>query len=460
MSQLGILEGKKHIHFMGIGGSGMFPLAQILHEMGFYLTGSDNNETETLDLVRKMGIPVYLGQRAENISGADLIVHTSAIMADNPEMIAARGSGVPVLERKDLLGLVSSWYSDAICVCGTHGKTTTTAMTAQILHEWGNDFGCVIGGKLPIIGGSGRRGSSDIMVCEADEYVDTFLKLSPDTAVILNIDEDHLEYFKSLDNLINSFHKFASMATKRVIYNAGDKNTLRAVEGISPEKKISFGWSDTCDYYPANIRSSGLLTEFDVYRRGEKILSTAIHVPGRHNVLNAVAAIAASESVGVPNGTAAKGISEFKGALRRFEKIAEIGGVTICDDYAHHPAEIAATLKAAKELGFKRIIAVHQPFTYSRTYRLLNDFAAALSNADEAVLTEIMGSREKNTYNIYSADLAAVTPNCTLTPTFPECVAYLKDHARPGDLIITLGCGDIYKVAKELAKELANGTDM
>lgn len=460
MSKYGVLEGKKHIHFIGIGGSGMFPLAQILHQLGYYLTGSDNNETETLDLVRKMGIPVYMGQRAENIEGADLIVHTSAIMADNPELIAARASGVPVLERKDLLGLVTTWYSSAICVCGTHGKTTTTSMTAQILYENGDDFGCVIGGKLPIIGGSGRVGTSDKMVCEADEYVDTFLKLSPDIAVILNIDEDHMEYFKTLENLKNSFAKFASNATKCVIYNGGDKNTVDALAKVGGVEKISFGWENTNDYYPVILSHSGLLTRFEVCHMGKRLLETEIHVPGRHNVLNAVAAIAAASASGVSPEVAAKGISEFRGALRRFEKITEACGVTVCDDYAHHPAEIASTLRAAKELDFKRIIAVHQPFTYSRTYRLLDDFAKVLSIADETVLTEIMGSREKNTYNIYSKDLAAITPNCTLTPTFPECVEYLAGHVKEGDLVITLGCGDIYKVAKALAKELENRQNM
>ena len=454
MADRNILDGKKHIHFIGIGGSGMFPLAQILHQKGFKLTGSDNNETETLELVRKMGIPVYMGQRAENIGDADLIVYSSAIMADNPELTAARSSGAPVLERKDLLGLVTTWYNSAICFCGTHGKTTATSLAAQILHEWGNDFGCVIGGKLPIIGGSGRVGSSDIMVCEADEYVDTFLKLSPDIAVILNIDSDHMEYFKTLENLKNSFNKFASNATKCVIYNGGDRNTRDAAEPVSGKEKITFGWEKTNDYYPEILKREGLLTEFEVYFRGEKLFKTELHIAGRHNILNALAATAAARFVGVPSEVCARGIAAFRGALRRFEKIAEIGGATICDDYGHHPTEIAATLSAAKELGFKRIIAVHQPFTYSRTARLLKDFAEALSLADEVVLTEIMGSREKNTYDIHSSDLCAITPNCVLTPTFEECIDYLKGHIRPGDLVITLGCGDIYKVAKGLARAL------
>ncbi len=449
-----ILEGKTRIHFIGAGGSGIFPLEQILLGMGYRLSGSDNNETETLDLIRSLGSEIHMGHRAENVEGADIVVYSSAIMKDNPEIVEAKRRGIPLLERKDLLGLVTRWYPNAVCFAGTHGKTTATSMAAQILYEWGDDFGCVIGGKLPIIGGSGRAGASPNMVCEADEYVDTFLKLSPDISVILNIDADHMEYFKTLDNLKNSFKKFATNATRAIVYNGGDKNTADAVGGIEGKEKVTFGWGEENDYHPENIVRNGLETRFDVIYKGKLLMKTAIHVPGRHNVLNALAAIAAMRITGVPDEVIERGISGFKGAMRRFEKIAEAGGVTVCDDYAHHPAEIKATLGAAKELGFKRIIAVHQPFTYSRTKRLLNEFADALSMADEAVITEIMGSREINTYGVCAADLAAITPNCTLTPTFEECADYLEGHVGPGDLVITLGCGDIYKVAKELGRRL------
>ena len=251
-----ILKDKKHIHFIGIGGSGMYPLAQILHSQGYYLTGSDNNETETLEAVRKMGIPVFMGQRAENIEGADLIVHTAAIMADNPELIAAKASNAPVLERSELLGIVTGWYDNAICVSGTHGKTTTTSMITQILFTAGVDLSAFIGGKLPCIGGSGRAGKSDIMVCEACEFVDTFLKLYPDVAVILNIDEDHLDYFKNLENIIKSFRKFSEMATKALIINGDDANTLKAVDGITGKEFITFGLDSKNDYYACLLYTS------------------------------------------------------------------------------------------------------------------------------------------------------------------------------------------------------------
>lgn len=448
-----ILTSSKHIHFIGIGGSGMYPLAQILHSRGYYLTGSDNNETETLDAVRKMGIPVFFGQRAENIAGADLIVHTAAIMADNPELIAARASDAVVIERSELLGLVTSEFERAVCISGTHGKTTTSAMLTQILIDSKIDISCVIGGKLNSIGGSGRAGKSDIMVCESCEFVDTFLKLYPDISVILNVDEDHLDYFKNLDNLKASFKKFADNATKCVIYNGDDENTCDVVKTLDKEK-ISFGWRRTNDYSAKILSVNGLLTEFEAFYKGETLGVFRLHVPGEHNVLNALAAIASARYVGAPIDGIKLGLDNFMGAIRRFEKIAEVRGVTIVDDYAHHPAEVSVTLSAAKKLGFKRLVAVHQPFTYSRTAMLLDDFAKALSIADLAVLTEIMGSREKNTYNIHSSDLQAKIDGSVLTPTFDECVAYLEKEVKEGDLVITLGCGDVYKVAKALAKKL------
>ncbi len=443
------LIGKKHIHFIGIGGSGMYPLAQILHKQGYYLTGSDNNETETLKAVRNMGIPVYMGQRAENIEGADLIVHTAAIMADNPELIAAKASGVSVIERSVLLGLITSMYDNAVCVCGTHGKTTATSMLTHIFIADGNDLTAVIGGKLKAIGGSGICGTSDTMVCEACEFVDTFLKLYPDTAVVLNIDCDHLDYFKTMENMKRSFTKFCSMTTKIIVYNGDDANTVEAVSAADTKARlVTFGRSGRNDYYPANINHvSGFHTEFDVYRQGALLGRAAINVPGEHNVLNAVAAIAAAVENGCKYDSAVKGLAEFHGAVRRFEKLAEINGITIVDDYAHHPTEVRSLLETAKGMNFGRVWAVHQPFTYSRTATLLNEFADALGIADKVVLTEIMGSREKNTYNIYSKDLAEKIPGAVWFPTFEEVAKYVIDNAQSGDLIITLGCGDVYKVA-------------
>ena len=434
----------------------MFPLAQILHKQGYYLTGSDNNETETLKAVRSMGIPVYMGQRAENIEGADLIVHTAAIMADNPELIAAKASGVPVIERSVLLGLITSMYDNAVCVCGTHGKTTTTSMLTHIFLADGNDLSAVIGGKLKAIGGSGLCGTSDTMVCEACEFVDTFLKLYPDTAVVLNIDCDHLDYFKTMENMKRSFTKFCSMTTKLIVYNGGDANTVEAVGAAETNARlVTFGWDSGNDWYPANIEKlDDFDTEFDVYRGDEKLGRVTIRVPGQHNVLNAVAAVAAAVENGCRFESAVKGLGEFRGAVRRFEKLAEVNGITFVDDYAHHPTEVKSLLETAKAMNFRRVWAVHQPFTYSRTATLLNEFAEALGIADRVVLTEIMGSREKNTYNIYSKDLAAKIDGAVWFPTFEEVADYVVKNAESGDLVITLGCGDVYKVGYLMIEKL------
>lgn len=427
----------------------MYPLAQILHTRGYYLTGSDNNETSTLDAVRKMGIPVVLGQRAENIAGADLIVHSAAIMDDNPELMAARASGVLTVERSDLLGLITEEYSKAFCVSGTHGKTTTSSMLTMILLEAGIDLSTVIGGKLKAIGGSGRAGKSEYMVCEACEFVDTFLKLSPNISIILNIDRDHMDYFKTMENLKHSFTKFCGLTTDLIIANGDDANTMEAVNAADTKARvITFGKTDKNDFYAADIRHiADFHTEFTLMHDGKALCDIAVHVPGIHNVYNAVAACAAAYSAGIPVAAMRGGLEKFGGAMRRFERLAKIKGVTFVDDYGHHPAEIAATLKTAKEMSFKRVWVVHQPFTYSRTAMLLDEFAKALSIADKVVLTEIMGSREKNTYNIYASDLAAKIDGCVWFPTFEEVARYVVDNVRDGDLVITTGCGDVYKVA-------------
>ena len=450
------LLNKKHIHFIGIGGSGMFPLAQILNSKGFFLTGSDNNETETVKLVRKLGITVFMGQSAENIKGADLIVYTAAIMSDNPELKAAKESGVLTVERSVLLGLVTSWYDKAICVSGTHGKTTTTSMLAHIFLADKVDISAVIGGKLKAIGGSGITGTSDVMVCEACEFVDTFLKLFPNISIILNIDCDHLDYFKTMDNLKLSFTKFIDITTDIAVFNGDDENTVQAVSASSfSGKRITFGWSEKNEYYPANIQKLGdFETQFDLLHKGVKVATIKIFVPGIHNVLNAVAACAAALEAGCSLSSLSEGLSSFWGAGRRFEKLADINGIIVVDDYAHHPAEVKATLLTAKAMSYARVWAVHQPFTYSRTFSLLDDFADALSIADKVVLTEIMGSREKNTYNVYSSDLCAKIENAVWFPSFEEVADYVSKNAEKNDLIITLGCGDVYKAADMIVEKL------
>ncbi|MBE6884464.1 MAG: UDP-N-acetylmuramate--L-alanine ligase [Ruminococcaceae bacterium] len=450
-----LLAGKKHIHFIGIGGSGMYPLVQILHSKGYTITGSDNNEGDTIEAERAMGITVHMGHDPKNFEGADLIVHTAAILPDNPELVAAKASGIPVVERSVLLGAVSADYDKAVCVSGTHGKTTVTSMITQILMETELDPTVVIGGKLDAIGGNGRAGNSEYMVCEACEFVDTFLKLHPYLSLILNIDADHMEYFKCIENSIRSFNRFAKLASGLVLANGSDENTRKALTEIE-KTVVLFGWDNSCDYYPQNIRMqiSGetVATVFELMYRGEKMTDIELHIPGKHNVINAVAACAAAAELGVSPKVIAEGIAKFRGAHRRFEILGHKNGVTIADDYAHHPAELEVTLTAAKEMGFKKVWAVFQPFTYSRTAMLLDDFARVLAIADRVVLSEIMGSREKNTYNIYAKDLCEKIEGCVWFPTFEEMALYTMANAEEGDLVITLGCGDVYKCAKMMLK--------
>ncbi len=443
-----ILKNAKRIHFIGIGGSGMCPLAEILHAKGYSLQGSDNNESSIVDRIRAMGIPVMMGQKAENIKGADMIVYSAAIQRGNPELEAALSSGIPTFQRAELLGEVSRHFSNCIGICGTHGKTTTTSMTVQTMLSAGLDPSAVIGGKLPLTNSYGRVGNTETIVMESCEYQDTFLHMSPDVAVILNIDEDHMEYFKTLDNLILSFTKFANSAAKAVIYNGDDANTLKAVEGITGKEMISFGFQNTNDYYAENIEEiSGAYTRFDIVHKGEKLGTVSLSVPGKHNILNALASIACALYSGAEFKNCIKGLEEFKGAGRRFEHLGTYNGIDFIDDYAHHPAELKVTIEAAMKLGYKTVWAVFQPFTYSRTVMHFDEFVDVLSIPDRCVMTEIMGSRETNTYGVYTSQLAEKIPNSVWFNTQEEVADYVVKNASAGDLVLTMGCGDIYKSA-------------
>jgi UDP-N-acetylmuramate--alanine ligase len=448
-----LLETVKRIHFIGIGGAGMCPLAEILHAKGYQLSGSDNNESDTLARIRALGIPVVLGQKAENIGDAEMVVYTAALLPDNPELVAAKASGVPTFERSKLFGAVTRKFGNVIGVCGTHGKTTTTSMLTQMLLGAEIDTSAVIGGRLPLIGANGRTGTADLLVCEACEFANTFLDLSPSVAVILNVDADHLEFFKNMDNLIAAFGKFAAMATDAVIYNGDDEKTLKAVALSGAKNLITFGYSDENDWYPMNITFyRGAFPGFDVMHKGAFVGHVQLGVPGRHNVLNALAAIAAAHHAGADLKKAFSALEAFGGAGRRFEILGEYNGVTIADDYAHHPAELRVTLEAAKKMDYNRVWAMFQPFTFSRTYMLLEDFADVLKIADKVVLTEIMGSREVNTYDIHTYQLAEKIDGSVWFDSFDTIARYLYENLAPGDLVITLGCGDVYKIAKKLIK--------
>ncbi len=443
-----LLDNVKRLHFVGIGGSGMCPMAEILHAKGYTLTGSDINESDTLERIRGYGIPVFMGHRAENIGDAQCVVYTAACKQDNPELVAAREKGIPCLERSVMLGLLSDRFPCTVAVAGTHGKTTTTGMITHILMEAGKDPSALIGGKLPLIGGNGRVGKSGFFVCEACEYVDTFLHLHPAVSVLLNIDADHLDYFKTVDNIVKSFHQFASQTSRALIINGDDERIRKSVEGLTGREIVTFGRAETNDYYPAELNEEDTACEdFTLMYRGKKLGRVNLIVPGEHNMMNAVAAAAAAHTLGCAPEDICGALNKFSGVHRRFEVLGTFEGVTVADDFAHHPTELTAVLSSAMRMGYHEVWAVFQPHTYSRTYNLLDEFARALAIPDHLVMTEILAVREENTYNIHTSDLAAKVPGSVWFHSFEEISAHVMNNAQNGDLILTLGGGDIYKCA-------------
>ena len=449
-----LLNEIKRIHFIGIGGSGMCPIAEILMSEGFEISGSDMNEGETLDKMKGYGIPVYMGHAAENIRGAELVVYSAAVKPENPERKAADEQGIPCIERSVMLGVVCRRYNRSIAVSGTHGKTSTTAMLSQILIGSGFDPSAIIGGKLPFIGGNSYVGQSDIIVCEACEYVDTFLELNPFISIILNIDADHLDYFKNLDNIKKSFKKFAELTTGLLVINGDDENTLDAVKDVKLDK-ITFGFGENCDYRAVNLSADkGVHEQYDLFCKGEKLTRVKLIVPGKHNVYNSLAAAATAHYLGATANEISENLHKFGGVHRRFEILGTPDGITVADDFAHHPTELTATLNAAMDMGFRKVWAVFQPHTFSRTAMLLDDFAEALKIPDVAVISEILPVREANTYNIYSRDLGAKVPNSVCLDTFEEITDYVCKNAQEGDLILTMGGGNVYMCANMIYKQL------
>lgn len=449
-----ILEGKKRIHFIGIGGSGMCPLAEILMSEGFEIQGSDMNEGETLDKIKSYGIPVFMGHKAENIDGAELIVYSAAIKETNPERAEAVKRGIPCIERSVMLGIVSRRYNRSIGISGTHGKTSTTGMLTQVLIGAGFDPSAIIGGKLPFIGGNSYVGESDIIICEACEYVDSFLEMTPFISVILNVDADHLDYFGSLENIKKSFNKFARQTTHALVINGDDENTVDSVKDVDITK-ITFGLNDSNDYYAADISADkGVHESFALMHKGEKLCDISLMVPGKHNIYNALATAAVAHYLGASPESIAENLAKFGGVHRRFEILGNPKGITVADDFAHHPTELRATLNAAMNMGFNKVWAVFQPHTFSRTAMLLDDFADALKIPDEAIISEILPVRETNTYNIYNTDLGAKVPGSKCIDTFEDITEYVTTHAKEGDLILTMGGGNVYMCANMIFNKL------
>ena len=408
-----LLDGVQHVHFIGCGGSGTYPLIQILHSRGLTISGSDVEETKITKAERAMGVTVYLEHDAAHLGDAQLVVYSAAIHDENPELKAARARGIPAVERSVMLGYVSRMYSHSVCVSGTHGKTTTTGMITTMLELAGKDPAAVIGGKLPLIGGYGKAGHGDDVVIEACEYSETFLHLTPFMGVILNIDNDHLEYYGTMGRLKMAFQKFA-LLSRTVVFNMDDRNTVDVVNSID-RPVFSFGINEEARFRAVNIQEyrPGFY-EFDVLELGEQFAHIKLGVPGYHNIYNALAMCCCARPLGLQPADAER-------------------------------AELAATMATAKKMGYKRIIAVHQPFTYSRTKALMDDFAAVLRQADQCVLLPIMGSREVDDGSVKSEDLAAKIPGSIVVDGLKSAANWVKQNAREGDLVVCMSCGDLYK---------------
>ena len=434
-----------HVHLVGIGGVSMRPLGLVLKGMGMEVTGSDMNASVSTDELIGQGIPVAIGHRAENIAGADCIIRTAAAHNDNPEIAAARAAGIPVFERAQAWGEIMKSYRNAICISGTHGKTTTTSMMTHILMEADMDPTVMIGGYLPLLHAGHRVGHGDTIVLESCEYCDSFLNFFPTLAIVLNVEADHLDYFKDLADIQKSFHKFASLATFGVVANGDDPHTVQAMEGID---YVSFGLGEGNRIHAANMHPDW--RHFDVICDGKYYCHMDMGVLGRHNAMNALAASAAAWMMGIPGETVSKGIQSFHGAGRRMEFKGKFNGADVYDDYAHHPDELKATLEAVRSMGYKRVVLAFQPHTYSRTKALFDDFVRELKKSDVVVLAEIYAARERNTIGISSAQLAEQIPGAVYCETLPDVTAYLRENVREGDIVVTMGAGDIFRAGEAL----------
>lgn len=439
----------KHIHLIGIGGVSMRPLGLVLRDKGMIVTGSDMNASVSTDELIAKGIAVHIGHRPENIEGADCIIRTAAAHNDNPEIAAARAQGIPVFERAQAWGLIMREYKNAICISGTHGKTTTTSMITHVFMEAQRDPTVMLGGYLPLLKAGHRVGSGDTIIMESCEYCDSFLNFYPTVAIINNIEADHLDYFKDLAAVESSFRKFAGLVprTGYVIANGDDENTVKTLADLH---YISFGIGQKNDVHAENLSED--YRSFDVYCFGKFYTHVHLNVYGRHNVYNALAAAAASYVMSIDGESVALGLASFTGAGRRMEFKGKYHGADIYDDYAHHPGELHALIDAVKTMGYKRIIIAFQPHTYTRTKALFDDFVRELKRVDVAVLAEIYAAREQNTIGISSRDLARQIPNAVYFETLPEVAAHLRSIASEGDIILTVGAGDIYKAGEMLLK--------
>ena len=444
----------KRVHLVGIGGVSMCPLAEVLRGMGLQVQGSDMTESDTVRHLRSLGIPVSIGHNADNLGDCEFVVRTAAVHDSNPEIAGAVARGIPVYERAQAWGAIMQHYPNALCVAGTHGKTTTTSMCTHIFMAVQADPTVMIGGTLPLLHSGYRVGHGDTIILESCEYCNSFLSFFPTVAVILNVEPDHLDFFKDLNDIEHSFHKFAQLVPPagHVIVNADNQGAMDSVQGLE-HPIITFGLERPADCTASNLHEEDGLPVFDVLIHGQFYAHVTLHVYGRHNVLNALAAAAAAHALGLPGSAVEEGLAAFTGAGRRFEHKGTYHGAEVYDDYAHHPDELHALLTTAKELPHQRLIVAFQPHTYSRTAKLFDRFVEELKIPDVVILAEIYAAREQNTLGISSSDLCRNIPGAIYCSTLDKVAEELRKIAQPGDLIFTVGAGDIYRAGDKLLEE-------
>ena len=448
-----------HVHFMGIGGISMSGLAEILAAEGFTISGSDVRESDLTRQLAAKGIQIFYSQVASNISDdIELIVYTAAIANDNPEFLCAKNKNIPMLSRAELLGQIMDNYQNSIAVAGTHGKTTTTSMMSQILLAAQCDPTITVGGILKAIDGNLRIGGSEYFISEACEYTNSFLHFYPKYSIILNVEAEHLDFFKDLEDVRHSFRSFASNTrADGVIIINGEIDNYQELTDNLPARVITYGLSEGFDYYPSDITfDEKACASYTVMKNRAPLMKVTLSVPGMHNVSNSLSVIALSMELGLSKETVLAGLLAFGGANRRFQYKGTVNGVTVIDDYAHHPTEIHATLTSAANYPHEKLVLVFQPHTYSRTKAFLDEFAEVLSMADVVVLADIYAAREKNTYGIHSTDLLEKLKErgneCYYFPSFEKIENFLEKKCMNGDLLITMGAGDVVNIGENFLK--------
>lgn len=437
-------------HLVGIGGVSMAALAEVLHDAGLVVTGSDAHDSAAVQRLRELGIHIAIGHHADSVKDVQCVIRTAAVHDDNPEIAAAHQKQIPVFERAQAWGAIMKQYQNALCIAGTHGKTTTTSMCTQIFLAAQLDPTVMIGGTLPALGASHRVGKGDTIILESCEYCNSFLSFSPTIAVILNVEADHLDFFSGLADIQQSFRKFAQLVPGdgTIVANGEDANTMQALKGVD-RTTVTFGMTEGTVHGENLIWVNGF-ADFDLVYDGAALCHIRLNVPGVHNLKNALAAAAAALVMKIAPEAIAKGLETFTGAGRRFEYKGTYHGAKVYDDYAHHPSELKALLDAAKNLGYERVICAFQPHTYTRTQEFFEEFVDTLKLADQVVLAEIYAAREVNDSGMSSQQLAKEIPGAIYCETLQAMTKKLAELAMPGDLILTVGAGDIYQAGEAM----------